>query len=144
MTEDIHDYDFHENALIYEAADEIEALRQALKDLYDLKHVERILGLEKALTMIMRCSSKMSGHTARQRLESTYSIARDALKADTLSDEVADYVDRLLDVLRKIADHHVPGNIPDGHNTSSWTVYNYFEIREIARAALVGEKVHEK
>ena len=48
-------------------------------------------------------------------------------------------IKKLRAALRGIADHHIPGIIPDGHNMYSWAIYNYCVVRLIARAAL-GEK----
>jgi hypothetical protein len=42
--------------------------------------------------------------------------------------------------LRKIAEHHVPGVIPDGYTMLPWVAHNYGIMRNIARAALTGEK----
>jgi hypothetical protein len=56
------------------AEEEIRHLKQELA-----QRDGRIEQLEAALKLIIGCSTKMSGHTNRQRLDSTYEIARAAL-----------------------------------------------------------------
>ena len=53
-----------------------------------------------------------------------------------------DEINRLREALQEIAGHKISGVIPDDYNERSWTLHNYVEIREIARAAL-GEKTDD-
>ena len=53
-----------------------------------------------------------------------------------------DEIGRLRAALEEIAGHKISGVIPDDYNERSWTLHNYVEIREIARAAL-GEKTDD-
>ena len=53
-----------------------------------------------------------------------------------------DEINRLRAALEEIAGHKISGVIPDDYNERSWTLHNYVEIREIARAAL-GEKTDD-
>lgn len=54
----------------------------------------------------------------------------------------ANEIERLRAALQEIAGHKISGVIPDDYNERSWTLHNYVEIREVARAAL-GEKTDD-
>ena len=60
-----------------------------------------------------------------------YKNGKDSMKAEN---------ERLRAALQEIAGHKISGVIPDDYNERSWTLHNYVEIREIARAALAGDK----
>ena len=62
-----------------------------------------------------------------------YKNGKDSMKAEN---------ERLRAALQEIAGHKISGVIPDDYNERSWTLHNYVEIREIARAAL-GEKTDD-
>ena len=62
-----------------------------------------------------------------------YKNGKDSMKVE---------IDRLRAALQEIAGHKISGVIPDDYNVRSWTLHNYVEIREIARAAL-GEKTDD-
>jgi hypothetical protein len=51
-------------------------------------------------------------------------------------EEAAAEIERLREALERIAQHHIPGVIPEHWDASNWAVYNYVQICEIARAAL--------
>ena len=59
-----------------------------------------------------------------------------------LREENAELRETAIAALKEIAGHKISGVIPDDYNERSWTLHNYVEIREIARAAL-GEKTDD-
>jgi len=75
---------------------------------------------------------------------SEISLLRAALRiSQNLDEPLRLEIERLRAALREIAGHKISGIIPDDYNVRSWTLHNYVEIREIARAALAGEKADD-
>jgi hypothetical protein len=83
---------------------------------------------------------------AANHAKQTDELLADYIKfADTLTAHTNNQNNRIKQLeaaLRKIAEHHVPGVIPDGYTMFAWVAHNYGIMRNIARAAL-GEEASD-